>query len=109
MGDWIYLIGGAVGAGLICVVPALLIARKWPGWGTPRIALTATAIPMLLILGLVILGIWSVGPPRPDEIDAGGMAIAAYMFLGMCVEMLILLIGLPCALIAAHEARKSRR
>jgi hypothetical protein len=106
--DSLFLLAALGGAALTCGLLALLIAYLRPAWSVRRTGVIATAIPAALVLLLAVAGIASIGPPGPDEIDAGGMAMAAFMILGTMIEMLLLFPGLPTALLVAHIVRKAQ-
>jgi len=85
---------------------ALLVRLVRPRWRTIRIVLWSNLpLPIGALVGAWI-GVASVGPAAPGEIDASGMAIAVYMMLGIFAAFWMVVLGIPASWAALRWIRR---
>lgn len=60
-----------------------------------------------LVVAVIPWFVFSIGPPGPGEIDAGGMAVAAILIVGIMQAAICLMVGLPAWAGAAVMRRES--
>jgi hypothetical protein len=94
-----------VGYPLLMAMIALFVRFVRPGWRTMRIVLVANVPLPACMLAAAGIGVASLGPARPSEIDATGMAIAVYMMGGMFVAFWMVVLGIPAAWVALRWTR----
>jgi hypothetical protein len=95
-------------ASIYCAVVALAVVAI--DWLLPRCSRTILVLGASLPVPLAILGtaawfILRIGPPAPDEIDAGGMAAMAFMVTGTVGAGLSFFLGAAAAWLAARTLR----
>lgn len=78
---------------------ALIIKSSRSNWSNNRVAFLA-ALPGSIVI--ISLGLWAFifvasQPSEPGEIDAGGMALAAIMFVTPAYGLTVLVIGMLAA------------
>ncbi|HEX8193428.1 MAG TPA: hypothetical protein VF552_11070 [Allosphingosinicella sp.] len=95
-------------ATIYCAAVALAVVVI--DWLLPRCSRTTLVLGASLPVPLAILAtaawfILQIGPPAPDEIDAGGMAAMAFMVMGMAGAGLSFFLGAAAAFLAARTLR----
>jgi hypothetical protein len=91
-----------------CVFVALLtVAIDWLDPRCSRFALVcAASLPgPVLIAGAAIYFVATIGPAQPGEIDAGAMAMMAFMVLGIVGTVVALASGLLVSCLVARFVR----
>ena len=91
---------------LMMAVLALLVRIVRPDWRTIKIVvLTNLPLPVCAMV-IAGLGVASIGPAPPGEMDASGMAIAVYLMLGMFAAFWMLVFGIPASWAALYWTRR---
>lgn len=86
-----------------------MLVAQWRSQLSPAAVGFLVAFGFIAIIVALIVGfILSMGPPGPDEIDAGGMAIAAISILGAMQAVICLVVGLPAAWAGAAIVQRRR-
>ncbi len=95
-----------VGYPVLVAVVALLVRRVRPGWRTIRIVVLINLPLPICTLVAAAIGVASVGPAAPGEIDASGMAIAAYLMIGLFAAFWMVVLGIPASWAALRWIRR---
>ncbi|MES3153969.1 hypothetical protein [Sphingomonas faeni] len=91
---------------LLMAVLALLVRTVRPDWRTMKIVvLTNLPLPVCAMV-IAGLGVASIGPAPPGEMDASGMAVVVYLMLGMFAAFWMLVLGMPASWVALHWTRR---
>jgi hypothetical protein len=99
-------------AGLTAVLAAgmaLIAGQLMPRAQPIIVGLTVLLAQLAIIAAIVIYFVAGIGPPGPDEIDAGAMAMVAFTMLGAMAGFMCLVVGWPVATIVASAMRRKQR
>jgi hypothetical protein len=94
-------------AGYAAFVALLTVAIDWlaPRWSRLTLVLASSLPVPVLIAGVAIYFVATTGPAQPGEIDAGGMAIMAFMMIGLFAVLVAVPIGLAVSFLVARWLR----
>jgi hypothetical protein len=91
---------------LLMAALALLVRAVRPDWRPIKIVVLTNLPLPLCALVIAGLGVASIGPAAPGEMDASGMAIAVYMMIGMFAAFWMIVLGMPAGWAALHWTRR---
>jgi hypothetical protein len=94
-------------AGYAAFVALLTVAIDWlaPRWSRVMLVLAASLPVPVLVAAAAIYFVASIGPAQPGEIDAGAMAMMAFMFIGAFAVVVAFPVGLLVSFLVARWLR----